>query len=98
MHSVSQEERFFILGGYYISHCKQNLYTYICPLPDVFQDTAVSVYSSKIVDNKETLCPAPSTGRYCSRDKIATVYVVKYIFENSTNINLLCKSCEDMAC
>jgi hypothetical protein len=88
-----------ILGGHSIGHSKQKLYMYMCPIPNGFRDTAISLYSSKIVDMKEILRTVSNTGIYCSSDKVGTVYLVQYIFENSTvNINALCNSCEDMAC
>jgi hypothetical protein len=59
----------------------------------------VSLYSCKIVDKKEILRTVSNAGFYCSSDKFGTVYLVQYIFENSTvNINVPCNSCEDMAC
>jgi hypothetical protein len=65
------------------------------PIPNGFRDRATSLYSSKIVDKKEILRTVSNTGIYCSSDKIVTVYVVQYIFENSTvNINALCNSRE----
>jgi len=40
-----------------------------------------------------------STGIYCSSDKVGTVHLVKYIFENSSVIiKALCKWCENMLC
>jgi hypothetical protein len=50
----------------------------MCRVPNGFRDRAISLYISKIVDNKEIL------RIYCSSDKVGTVYLVKYIFENST--------------
>ena len=71
---------------------------YMCPIPNGFRDRAVSLYSCKIVD-KEILRIDSNIGIYCSSDKVGMVYVVQYIFENSTvNINAFSKSCEDMAC
>ena len=70
----------------------------MCPIPNRFRDRAISLYNCKIVD-KEILRIDSNIGNYCSSDKVGTVYVVQYIFENSTvNINALCKSCEDMVC
>jgi hypothetical protein len=38
-------------------------------------------------------------GVYFSSDKFGTVYIIKYIFENSTlNINAHCNSCEGITC
>jgi hypothetical protein len=69
------------------------------PIPNGFRDRVVSLYSSKTVDKKEILRTVSNTDIYCSSDKVGTVYLVQYIFENSTvNINALCNSCEDMAC
>jgi hypothetical protein len=66
---------------------------YMCPIPNGLRVRDISLYSSKIVDKKRdiTYC--------CSSDKVNTVYLVWYIFENSTiNVNVPCNSCEDMAC
>jgi hypothetical protein len=72
---------------------------YVYPIPNGFCDRAVSLYSSKTVDKKEVLHTVSNTGIYCSSDKVGTIYLVLYIFENSTiNINALCNSCEDMVC
>jgi hypothetical protein len=70
----------------------------MCPIPNGFRDRTISLYSSKIVDKKEILRTVSNIGIYCSSDKVGTVYLVQYIFENSTvNINALRNSCEDMA-
>jgi hypothetical protein len=45
----------------------------ICPIPNGFRDTAISLYSSKIVDKKEILRAVATTGIYCSRDEVGTV-------------------------
>jgi hypothetical protein len=69
---------------------------YMCPIPKGFRDRAISLYSSKTVDKKEILRTVSNTGIYCSSDKVNIVYLVHYIFGNSTvNINALCNSCED---
>ena len=71
---------------------------YMCPIPNVFQDRAKSLNSCKIVD-KEIVCIASYIGIYSPSDKVGTVYLVHYIFENSTvDISALCNSCEDMVC
>jgi hypothetical protein len=60
----------------------------MCPIPKSFQDRAISLYNSKIVDKKEILCTVSNADIYCSSDE-----------ENSTvNTSALCNSCEDMAC
>jgi hypothetical protein len=56
---------------------------------------AISRYSWKIVHKREILHIVSNTGIYCSSDKVGTVYLVQYIFQNSTvNINALCNSRE----
>jgi hypothetical protein len=57
------------MGGYSIDHSKQELYMYMCPIPNTFRDTAISLHSSKTVDKKEIL----RTGIYCSRDNVGAV-------------------------
>jgi hypothetical protein len=60
---------------------------YMCSVPN----------SSKTVDKKDILRTVSNTGIYCSSDKVCTVYLVQYIFENFTaNISALCSSCEDV--
>jgi hypothetical protein len=72
---------------------------YMCLIPNDFRDRAISLCSSKIVDKEEILRTISNTGIYCSSDKVGTVCLVQYIFENATvNINALCYSCEDIAC
>jgi len=71
---------------------------YIWPIPNVFRNRAISLYSCKIVDT-EILGIVSSIGIYCSSEKVSTGYLVQHIFENSTtNINALFNSCEDMSC
>jgi hypothetical protein len=82
-----------------IGHAKQKLYMYKCPIPNSSQDRATSLYSFKIVDKKEILCTVSNTHIYCSCDKVGTVYLVYYSFENSTiNLSAICNWCEDMVC
>jgi hypothetical protein len=70
----------------------------MCAIPNGFRDRAISLYSFKI-GKKEILPTVSDTGIYCSSDKVGTVYLVQYIFENSAfNISALCSSCEDMVC
>jgi hypothetical protein len=47
----------------------------MCPIPNGFRDTAVSLYSHKIVGKKEILRTVSNTGIYCSSDKVGTVYL-----------------------
>jgi hypothetical protein len=70
LYRVSQEERsvFWEVIVSVILKC-----IYACVL---FRDRAISLYSSKIVDNKEILRTVSNTGIYCSSDKVGTVYLV----------------------
>jgi hypothetical protein len=75
------------------------VYVYKCPIANGFRDRAISLYNYNIVDKKEMLRTVCNTGIYFSSGKDGTVYLVYYIFENSTvNISVVCNSCEDMAC
>jgi len=87
-----------ILGGHNIRHSKQKFVYLQVSILNGFWDRATSLYSCKVVD-KEILRIVCNIGIYCPSDKIGTVYLVQYIFENSTvNTNALCNSCDDMAC
>jgi hypothetical protein len=44
----------------------------MCPIPNGFRDTTISLYSSKIVRKKKILRAVSSTGICCSSDKIGT--------------------------
>jgi len=66
---------------------------YMCPIPSGFGERAISLQSCKIVD-KEILHIVSNISIYCSSDKFGRVYLVQYIFENSTvQLTALCKSC-----
>ena len=67
-----------VLGGHGIGHSQQKKCTF--PIPNGFQDRAISLYSCEIVDKKTILCTVSNTGIYCSSDKVGTVYLVQYIF------------------
>jgi hypothetical protein len=43
---------------------------YMCPIPNSFRDTDISLYGSKIVDKKEIIRTVPNAGIYCSSDKV----------------------------
>jgi hypothetical protein len=57
---------------------------YVFPIPNGFRDRAISLYSPKIVDKKAILRTVSNTGIYCSSDKVRTLYLVHYLFQNST--------------
>jgi hypothetical protein len=90
-----------ILASVYTSEMRYTgkiLCMYMCPVPNGFRERDISLYSSKIDDKKETLHTVSNSAIYCSCDKVGKLYLIKYIFENSSvNINALCNSCEDMA-
>jgi hypothetical protein len=48
----------------------------MCPIPNGFRDTDISLYSSKAIVKKETLRIVSNTGIYYSCDKVGTVYLV----------------------
>jgi hypothetical protein len=52
------------------------MYVYMCHILNGFHDTAISLYISKIVDQKEILHTVSNTKIYCSSEKVGTVYVV----------------------
>jgi hypothetical protein len=69
---------------------------YMSAIPNGFRERAISLYSSKSIDNKEILRKVSKSGIYCSSDNVGTVYLVQYIFENSAvNLSALCNSWED---
>jgi hypothetical protein len=57
-----------------MGHSKQRKCT--CVLFRTVSETAISLYSSKIVYKKEILRTVSDTGIYCSSDKVGTVYLV----------------------
>jgi len=97
-HRVSQEKMSIFWEDIVSVILSKRVYTYMCPIPSRFRDRGISLHSCKIVD-KEILRLVYNIGIYCSSEKFGSVYLVQYIFENSTiNFNILCNSCEDMAC
>jgi hypothetical protein len=80
-----------ILGGHSIGHSKQkNVYVLYCTRVLLRTVSAISLYICKIEGILRTVSNASIYG---SRDKVGTVYLVQYIFENSTiNIHVPCNS------
>jgi hypothetical protein len=76
VYKVSQEERSIFWEVIVSVIRSKKVQMYMCPIPNGFRDRAISLYSSKIVDKKEILCPVSNTGIYCSSDKVSTVYLV----------------------
>jgi hypothetical protein len=76
--SMSQEETsiFWEVILSVILSKKVYMYMYMCPIPNSFQDRAISLYSSKTVDKKEILHIVSNTVIYCSSDKAGTDYLV----------------------
>jgi hypothetical protein len=70
---VSQEERSIFWEVIVSVILGKNMYMCMCPIPNSFRDRAISVYSSKTVDEKEILLTVSNTGIYCSSDKVGTV-------------------------
>jgi hypothetical protein len=77
-----------ILGGHSDGHSKQVLYMYLCPIPNDFRDSDVSLYSCKIVDKKKILRTVSNTGIYSPSDKVGTVYLVLYISKISPSTSM----------
>jgi hypothetical protein len=48
----------------------------MCTIPNGFRDKFILLYSSKIVDKKETLHTVSNTAIYCSSDKFGAVFLV----------------------
>ena len=91
------EEVVNILTGHSISYSKQKKCICTCVLLRTV--SKISLYCCKIVDKKEILRTVSNASIYCSSDEVGTVYLVQYIFENSTfNINVPYNSYEDMPC
>jgi hypothetical protein len=75
-HRVSQEERSTFWEVTVSVTVSEKIYMYMCPIPNGFRDTAISLYSSKTVDKKDILRIVYNTGIYYSSDEVATVYLV----------------------
>jgi hypothetical protein len=73
---VSQEERSIFWEVTVSVILSKKLCMYLCPIPNGFRDGVISLYSSKIVHQKEILPTVSNTGIYCSSDKVGTVYLV----------------------
>jgi hypothetical protein len=76
LYRVSQEESSIFWEVTVSVILSKRVYMYMCPIPNGFRDIAMSLYSSKIVDNKETLGTVSNTSIYCSSNKVGTVYLV----------------------
>jgi hypothetical protein len=72
---VSEEERSIFWDIIVSVILSKEMYIYLCPIPNGFSDTAISLYSSKLVDKKEILRTVSNTGIYFSSDKFGTVYL-----------------------
>jgi len=72
-----------ILGGHSIGHSKQNVYVHMSYWKNSFRDSAISLYSRKIVA-KLLLRIVCNIGTYCLSDKICIFYPLRYIIQNST--------------
>jgi hypothetical protein len=54
----------------------KNVYMYMCPISSSFRDRVISLYISKVVDEKEILRTVSNTDIYCSSDKGGTLYLL----------------------
>jgi hypothetical protein len=73
---VQQEERSVFWEIIVSVILSKKVYMYMCPIPNGFRATAISLYSYKIVDKREILRTVSNTGIYCLSDKVGTVYLV----------------------
>jgi hypothetical protein len=76
IYRMSQEERSIFWEVIVSVILSKKAYMYMHPIPNGFHDRAISLYSSKTIDNKEILHTVSNTSIYCSSDKVGTVYVV----------------------
>jgi hypothetical protein len=82
-----------LLGGHGVGH---SIRKSMCPIPNSFRDRAILLYGSKTVNKKEILRTVSNISIYFSSEKVGVVYLVQYIFENSTvKFCALCNSCKD---
>jgi hypothetical protein len=72
---VSQEERSIFWEVIVSVILSKKLYVYMCPIPNVFRDGAISLYSSKIVEEKEILPTDSNAAIYYSSDRVSTVFL-----------------------
>jgi hypothetical protein len=76
LYRVSEKERSVFWKVIVSVILSKKEYMYLCPIPRCFRERAISLFSSKIVDNKEILRTVSNTGIYCTSDKVSTVYLV----------------------
>jgi hypothetical protein len=76
IYMMSHEERSIFWEVIVSAILSKNVYVYIYTIPHGLRDSAISLYSSKIVDKKDRLRTVSNAGVYCSSDKFDTVYPV----------------------
>jgi hypothetical protein len=76
LYRVSQEERPILWEVIVSAISSRKVYIYMCPIPNGFQDRAISLYSSKTLAKKEILRTVSNTGICSSSGKVGTVYPV----------------------
>jgi hypothetical protein len=64
IYRLSQEERSIFWEVRVPAILSKKVYMYMCPIPNSFRDTAISLHSSKIVDKKEILHNVSNTSIY----------------------------------
>jgi hypothetical protein len=89
-----------ILEDHNIGHSKQKYVdVHVSYFHKRLRGKVISLYSSKFVAMIQILHTVYNTGIYYASDKVGTVYLVQYIFENSTvHINSVCNLCENLPC
>jgi hypothetical protein len=77
IYTVSLHERSVFLEVIVSVILSKKVYMYMFLILNGFRDRDISLYSSKIVDKKETLGTVSNTSIYCSSDNVGTVYLLK---------------------
>jgi hypothetical protein len=68
-----EEERSIFWEAIVSAFLSRVVYVYMCPVPNRSRDTAISLYSYKIVDKKEILRTVSNAGIYCPSNKVGSV-------------------------
>jgi hypothetical protein len=74
---VSEEERSIFWEVIVSFILSKKVYMYMCPIPNGFRDSAISLYRSKFFGKREILRTVSNTGIYCSSDRVGIVYLVR---------------------
>jgi hypothetical protein len=76
IYRMSHEERSIFWEVIVSAILSIKVYMYICPISNGFRDTAISLYSFKIIDEKDILRTVSNICIWYSSDKVGRVYLV----------------------